>query len=120
LLRPGRRTGFLTILPAAGLTRADYQRAIRRGPRAVATRRRQLEEMLDTAGFVDIQAQDVTGLWRQSTHGLITEQDRHAEALTEIVGRQALRERQRDLRRSLRAIDEGLLERKLFSATRPR
>jgi len=119
LLRPGGRTGFYTILPAEGLSRSDYQRAIRLGPRAVSTRRRSHRDLLRTAGFVDIRSLDVTDTWRQTAELFVAEQDRLADSLAELVGRQTLRDRQRKLRSSLRAIDDGLLQRLLFTARRP-
>ena len=118
LLRPGGKTGFLTIVPADGLSASDYQRAIRMGPRAVSTRRRPHEETLHRAGFVDVSTHDVTKAWRKVVEQVIAEQDRLREELTRILGRQELAERQRSLRLSLRAINEGLLQRKKFTGRR--
>ena len=75
--------------------------------------------MLRTAGFVDIRSLDVTDTWRQTAELFVAEQDRLADSLAELVGRQTLRDRQRKLRSSLRAIDDGLLQRLLFTARRP-
>lgn len=116
LLRPGGRTGFYTILPADDLARTDYLRAIRLGPRAVSTRRRSHEEILRAAGFVGVRSLDVTPEWHRTTKQLIAEQDRLAAPLAEIVGRRDLEDRQRSLRRLLEAMDENLLQRKLFTA----
>jgi hypothetical protein len=119
LLRPGGSTGFYTILPATGLSAADYARAIRCGPRAVSTRRRSHEGVLRSAGFVEIQSLDVTSEWRTAVAGFLAQQDRLAEALIAALGRQDWQERQRSLRRTLQAIDEHLLERRLFTARTP-
>ena len=119
LLRPGGKTGFYTILPTKGLSRADYLRAIRSGPRAVSTRRRSHEDILRAAGFVRVRALDVTPEWRQTTAQFIAEHDRLAAPLADMMGRDDLQDRQRSLRRSLEAIEEHLLERKLFTASRP-
>jgi len=119
LLRPGGKTGFYTILPVDDLSGADYLRAIRCGPRAVSTRRRSHEEILRAAGFVHVRSLDVTAEWRQTTEQFIAELDRLAAPLADIMGRDDLQDRQRSLRRSLEAIEEHLLERKLFTASRP-
>ena len=120
LLRPGGRTGFFTVVPVDGLSASGYKRSIRLGPRAVSTRRRSQQRILHAAGFTDIRSEDVTAAWRETTERLLLEQERLAEALIEAVGRQTFLDRQRKLRQSLRSVDEGLLQRRLFIAMRPR
>lgn len=118
LIRPGRRIAFTTIYVAPGLSPADRRRAHRSGPRAVASRAEQ-PRLLASAGFVDIDEIDLTDEFASTGRAWLDQWDRNAEELKELEGPTAFAERQRDRRVQQRAIEEGLLRRGLFSATRP-
>ena len=118
-LRPGGRTAFLTIHTAPGLGRKDRQRASRDGPFAVAAPREH-RAMLASAGFVEIGETDLTDEFERVALAWIETSDQHHDRLAQVLGEQDLGERQADRRLQLRAIQDGLLRRSLFTATRPR
>jgi len=107
LLRPGGWLAFHTIYPTPGLSKAAYRRAIKVGPRAVSTRRRDHRELLATAGYVSIEIIDLTGQYRRTILDFLEHHKRLADE-----------DRQADLRGSLSALDEGLLMRSLFLGRR--
>ena len=118
LLRPGGRIAYTTIYVTPGLPSAARRRAQRSGPRAVASRAEQTQ-LLASAGFVDIDRLDVTSEFAMTARAWLTESETHAEALAAVEAPGAFDERQRDRRRQIAAIDDGLLRRALLSATRP-
>jgi hypothetical protein len=118
LLRRGGRIAFTTIFVTPGLAPAVHRRAQRSGPRAVASRADQVQ-LLASAGFVDVDEIDVTAEFATTARAWLTEWDAHADELAALESRSAFVERQRDRRRQLAAIEDGLLRRGLFSATRP-
>lgn len=118
LLRPGGRIALTTIYVTAGLPPAARRRAHRSGPRAVAARTSQ-PELLASAGFVDIAEVDLTREFAMTGRAWVEQWDLHVDELIELEGRAAFEERQRDRRVQLRAIEDGLLRRGLFSGKRP-
>jgi len=74
---------------------------------------------LRSAGFVDIDLLDVSAEFATTARAWLTEAETHAEALAVVDAPGACEERQRERRRQLAAIDDGLLRRGLLSATRP-
>ena len=118
LLRPGGRTALATIHPAAGLSQQQRRRAARDGPPAVATSRPQLE-LLDAAGFVDLDEIDVTAEFRVTANEWIVHYDAHQDELVAQLGEQLFVEGQDERRAQLRAVDDGLLRRSLLAGTRP-
>ena len=75
--------------------------------------------LLASAGFVDVEEIDLTNEFAITGRAWLDEWDRHAEELKRLEGPAAFEERQHDRRVQLRAIEDGLLRRGLFSATRP-
>ena len=67
LLRPGGRTAYFTIFTTPGLSKSDHRRAVRLGPRAVASRQGQAE-LLEAAGFTSIDVRDVTKVFLETAH----------------------------------------------------
>jgi hypothetical protein len=118
LLRPGGRTAFFTIYPASGLDAGQRRRASRDGPSAVATARTHTE-LLDAAGFTDINETDYTAEFADITRTWIEQWDAHHDELASLLGPQAVADRQVERRGQLRAIQDGILRRALFSARRP-
>jgi cyclopropane fatty-acyl-phospholipid synthase-like methyltransferase len=118
LLRPGGRIAFTTIYVTPGLSPTERRRAHRSGPRAVASRAEQ-PRLLAAAGFVDVDELDLTNEFARTGRAWIEEWDRNANELQALEGLVAFEDRQRDRRVQLRAIEDGLLRRGLFSARRP-
>jgi ubiquinone/menaquinone biosynthesis C-methylase UbiE len=115
VLRPGGRTAFFTIHPAAGLSPAGRRRASRDGPVAVATPRRYWQ-MLESAGFTKVTQLDCTEEFATVARAWIAQWDNHRASLVSALGEQAVEERQADRRAELRAIEDGILSRSLFTA----
>lgn len=117
LLRPGGRIAYTTIYVTPGLTPAARRRAQRSGPRAVASRSEQAG-LLVSAGYTDIDEVDLTAEFTTTARAWLTEAEIHAEALAAAEAPGAFAERQRERRAQLTAIEDGLLRRGLFSASR--
>lgn len=118
LLRPGGRTAFYVIHPAAGLSHAGRRRASRDGPPAVATSRC-YREMIGSAGFSHVSEMDCTAEFAQVARAWIGQWDSHHAGLASALGEQAVEERLADWRTELRAIEDGALSRSLLTAVRP-
>jgi hypothetical protein len=118
LLRHGGRTAFTTIAIAEGLDRATRRRARRSGPRAVASRTDQ-QQLLRSAGYVDIEEVDVTALFIETMRGWVEQRDRHFDELARLEAPGEFEQRQRGHRVQLAATEAGLLRRVLFTAARP-
>jgi len=118
LLRPGGRTAFFTIHPAPGLDPVRRRRAHRDGPVAVASRFSN-RELLERAGFVDIEEADCTAEFAVTARAWIEQWDRHHDALADLLGAEHVAQRQRERRSQLRAVEDGLLRRSLLVAIRP-
>ena len=117
LLKPGGRIAFYTIFVPGGLPDSEYRRAARAGPRSVATRR-QHQELLYSAGFVDIKEQDATPDFLRTTQGWLQARERYAADLRQSLGEPEFTRKQSDSRAQLSAIKAGLLRRSLFTAKR--
>ena len=109
---------FLTIEPAAGLGPAQRRRALRTGPPALAAAR-PYRELLAAAGFTEVTATDCTAEFAATTRDWLEQWDANRPALADLMGEQAVAERQAERRKQLRAIGEGLLARSLYTARRP-
>jgi hypothetical protein len=118
LLRPGGRTAFYTIHPTPGLNPRQRRRAHRDGPVAVACHSSN-RELLERAGFVDIDEADCTAEFAVTAKAWVDQCHRHHDALAELLGRDELDERQRERRIQLRAVEDGLLRRSLLVAVNP-
>jgi hypothetical protein len=117
LLRPGGRIAYTTIFVTVGLDHARRRRASRSGPRAVGSRTDQ-RQLLLSAGFTDIDMADLTPEWARTAQAWL---DGWSANQTELSAREspaAFAQRQRERQTQQRAIDDGLLQRGLFYATR--
>ena len=75
--------------------------------------------MMSAAGFEDIHVTDVTHRFRATQAAWKEQVERHEDELIALAGSQAVRDRRRDQRVQLAAIDDGLLRRAIFVGTRP-
>ena len=76
-------------------------------------------ELLQRAGFVDIEETDRTADFASVAQAWIDQYDLHYDALAELLGADALEQRQHERRVQLRAVHDGLLRRSLLVAVRP-
>jgi hypothetical protein len=75
--------------------------------------------LLRRAGYVDIVHIDCTAEFGRVARAWLDQYDGHREAIVATLGAAAFEERQAARRLLVRAIDEGLLRRSLFVASRP-
>ena len=118
LLDAGGRTAFFTIHPAPGLSPSQRRRAHRDGPVAVAAHLPH-RQLLQRAGFIDIEEIDYTAEFATVASAWIERNDHHHDHLVGLIGLADYEQRQRERRIQLRAIEDGLLRRSLLTATRP-
>ncbi len=118
VLRKGGRTAFFTAHVTPGLSKRDQRRAVRAGPRAVASRRDH-SSLLRAAGFIEIEELGVTDEFLATAERWLRFSRQHERELRALQGAPAFDEQQLDREAILGAIREGLLSRSLFVATRP-
>ena len=88
LLRSGGRLAFTTIHVAPGLDQPRHRRAVRAGPRHVATRR-PYPELVAQAGFVDVTEIDVTDDYARTQRAWLDAYEAHADELRRVTSDQA-------------------------------
>ncbi len=118
ILRPAGRTAFFTIFVAPGLSKRDHRRAVRLGPRAVASNRGQAE-LLAAAGFVDVEEVDVTGEFLETARRWLRFSAELEPALRAALGDEVVDEQVADRTDMVKAIEEGLLKRSLLVGAAP-
>lgn len=109
---------FTVIEAADGLSPAQRRRARRDGPAAVLTRT-SYPSLLTSAGFDDIGSDDVTAQYRATQQRWIDATVHHEIDLRRSIGDAMYEDRIVDRGGSLAAIDDGVLVRRLYSASRP-
>jgi len=117
LLRPSGRLAYTTIYITPGLSPALRRKARRSGPRAVASASDQ-RRLLASAGFTDIDTIDLTAEFAATARAWIERSAANEGELTAFESAERFAERQRDRLVQLRAVEDGLLQRALFSASR--
>ena len=109
---------FFTIFVTTGLSKPDHRRAVRLGPRAVASTRAQ-PELLARAGFADIDDVDVTGEFLETAHRWLRFAAELEPALRATLGDEVVDQQVADRTDIVRGIEEGLLRRSLLVAAAP-
>lgn len=117
LLRPGGRIAYFTIFTTPGLSKRDHRRAVRLGPRAVASRRGQAE-LLEAAGLVEVVETDVTAVFLETARRWVNYASKFEGDLRSTLGDTLFDEQQAARRAMIAAIEEGLLSRALFEGTK--
>jgi hypothetical protein len=117
LLRPGGRIAYFTIFTTPGLSKQDHRRAVRLGPRAVASRREQAE-LLEAAGLVEVVETDVTADLLETARRWVSYASKFEGDLRSTLGDTLFDEQQTARRAMIAAIEEGLLSRALFEGTK--
>jgi cyclopropane fatty-acyl-phospholipid synthase-like methyltransferase len=117
-LRPGGHTAFTVIFPTPGLTAADARRAIQAGPPNCGLRT-SYPSLLRSAGFVEIEAHDLTPDYLTTATRKLEVAEELTEDMIHMLGRQEHEGAQAERRLAVPAIEDGLLRRSLFVARRP-
>jgi hypothetical protein len=117
LLRPGGRTAFVTIEVAEGLDKKDHRRAVRIGPRAVASTK-EAGQLLVQAGFTEVEVIDLTTEFERTARAWLDEYLANEAALRGIVGAEFddLHKNRTDM---IGGLEEGLLKRTMVSGVAP-
>lgn len=108
---------FLTIHLPPGLSARDRSRARAEGPRAVDSRGEH-RSMLRRAGFDTDLVRNVTAEYLDTARAWLSESEALTDQLAALEPAGGFDERQEDRRRMIAAIEDGLLVRTLFVATR--
>jgi len=116
LLRPGRRLAFFTIFVAPDLPAAPRRRAVATGP--PFPHGSDLSGLLSRAGFAGVAASDLTSEYLDTTRAWQAAHERYADELRQASPTD-FDDRIAEGRRAITAIEQGLLRRTLFVATRP-
>jgi hypothetical protein len=119
VLKPGGSIAFFTIQPRPDLDQRRRRRANRAGPPAVAVPT-SYESLLKSAGFGEIESEDVTREYRTTQRRWIDAMSRYEVSLRAEMGDEMFDERAQKRAETLAAIDAGLLSRFIYVATRPR
>ncbi len=117
ILKRGGRVAFLVIEPTPGLDPAARRRAHRNGPSAIAIRTG-YPSIMGTAGFVDIEAIDLTAEYLQTQRAWISATVNREAGIRAALGDEGFDQRMKDRMDTLRATEDGLLARFLYVARR--
>ena len=116
-LKPGGRIAFLTIQPTPGLDDRRRRVANQLGPQEV-TLRTSYQSLLRTAGFSDISAKNVTEEYRSTLRRWIDATETRKILIRKLVGDDVYEQRAANREQDLQAVDDGLLSRFQYTATR--
>lgn len=117
MLRPAGRAAYLTIVVSPGLSKSDHRKAVRLGPRAIASTR-PLDVLTTAAGFSYVEVTDVTKSFLEVARAWQSEFVRHERELKEVMGDE-WEERLRDRADMIRGVEQGLLRRVLVTGSAP-
>jgi len=108
---------FTVIEPTPGLDAKKRRRARLDGPVAVAVRT-SYPSLLESAGFRDVEAVDVTKEYFATQRRTIDAFLSHETDLRSVYGDETYEEKRRMQEQSIRATDDGILSRSLYSCVR--
>ncbi len=74
--------------------------------------------MFETAGFVDVKRVDSTGDYRRTAAAWLAERERRRDELRAVMGPTTYEEKVKESYETIEAIDQGLLRRYLYVASR--
>lgn len=117
-LRPGGCTAFTVIHPTPGLSPAKARRAVAAGPPHCRVRT-SYPSLLRSAGFVEIDEDDLTPAYLATARTKLAVADELADGMADMLGRQEFDDMQAKRRLAVSAIADGLLRRSRFTARRP-
>lgn len=115
VIGPGGRMVFSVISIAPGLAAGDYQRAVAAGPLFMETAAG-YPALLQLTGWRIVLHEDLTPEYRRSARHALRAEEAHADALIKILGDAEFSDKLARRRRTVQALDEGLLRRELIAA----
>jgi SAM-dependent methyltransferase len=116
VLRPGGRLVLSVISVAPGLAPADHARAVANGPDFVESEA-DYATLLGQTGWTIVEARDISRAFAASCRRQVLADEIQEGPLTEMLGAEAVAQRQADWHAKLACIEGGLLRRELYVAT---
>ena len=98
-------------------TRISVTKARLAGPPAVSSRRRDHVELLESAGFTDIEETDLTEEYLETARAWLRARERNPDAFRAVESAGSIGSIEKS-RASVAGIEDGLLGRALFAAVR--
>lgn len=115
VIGPGGKMAFTVIVTAAGLSRPDLELARQAGPLFKETDV-PYSQLLQRSGWSVLQRCDLTADYREAARLMLREEEARAAPLSRLLGHAEWREHMERRRRTVEALDRGLLRRELFLA----
>jgi ubiquinone/menaquinone biosynthesis C-methylase UbiE len=115
VVRADGRMVFTVISIAPGLSPEDYQRALQAGPLFKETAVG-YPTMLEQTGWRITRHADLTFDYAKAAHRMLREEEARAQALVRIFGEAEFSDLLARRRRTVQALDQGLLRRELIAA----
>jgi ubiquinone/menaquinone biosynthesis C-methylase UbiE len=115
VVRPDGVMVFTVILIAPGLSAADYRRATESGPLFMHSAA-PYSSLLERAGWRITEHIDLTAEYARVVGRMVTEEERHADALSALHGRAEFAGILERRRKTVAALESGLLRRELIAA----
>lgn len=115
VIRVGGRMAFTVISAAPSLSSADYRIALDAGPRFMETAVG-YPKMLEQTGWTITHHLDLTVAYARAARHRLREEEARAEALTRLLGDAEFSDRLERKRKTVQALDAGLLRRELIAA----
>lgn len=109
VLKPGAPNCFYVITTAEDLTDAGRQRLAQRDGNEHLESPMRYDEMMQEAGFVDVELIDVTTQYSQTLMGWKHEWEAEADAIMELVGEKEFERRMRNRSLDIANAADGLL-----------
>jgi ubiquinone/menaquinone biosynthesis C-methylase UbiE len=114
VIRAGGIMVFTVIFPAPNLQSADRELAVQFGPPVVETTIA-YPAMLQGSGWAVMQHRDLTAEYAEAVRRLLSEEEAHAEELSELYGPAEFSETLARRRMTAQVIGKGFLRRELFA-----
>lgn len=115
VVRADGRMAFTVISIAPALSSEDYRRAVQAGPLFKETAV-PYPAMLEQTGWTITDQFDLTVEYAQAARHMLCEEERRADALARVLGAAEFSDTLARRRRTIEALNQGLLQRELFVA----
>lgn len=117
VLKPGGRIGYFNIFITHEIPEQERRRLRKEAPWRYSPAGQQ--DLLRSAGFVQIEERDVTDDYLRIQRALYEANARHERSQRRVQGAAQFEERQGNRRRTLEQIEAGMLKRSLLLARKP-
>lgn len=118
-LKPEARICFYVIATAAGLTDAERRRLAQRDGNDHVESPVPYQQLMDQAGFVDVEVRDVTGAFLETLRSWKREWQAEADPLIDLFGEEEFTRKIRNRTLDIGSTEDGLLYRYRVFGVRP-